>query len=131
MTILLAAPVSPAMAQPLEKTYWKAIELDGKSVAAAESPREVYVLLGGGGRVGGSDGCNQIVGGYTLTGDRITFGPLAGTQMACPNTGETERGLRRALSGTARWSISGGRLELFDVTGGRLAQFEAVAGRDR
>lgn len=128
--MVLAAVASPAMAQPLEKTYWKAVELDGKPVAAAESTREVYILLGGSGRVGGSDGCNQIIGGYTLTGDRIAFGMLAGTQMACPNTAETERALRRALSGAARWSIAGDRLELFDATGRRLAQFEAVAGRN-
>jgi putative lipoprotein len=114
----------PRTSRPLEKTYWKA-------VPAAESMREVYILLGGTGRVGGSDGCSRIIGSYTLSGDGIKLGALAGTQMACPNTADTERGLRRALSGAARWSIAGGRLELFDATGGRLAQFEALEGHDR
>jgi putative lipoprotein len=121
----------PRSSRPLEKTYWKATELDGKPVPAAESTREVYILLGGAGRVGGSDGCNRFIGSYVLTGDGIKFGALAGTQMACPSTDATERGLRKALSGAARWSIAGERLELLDETGGRLAQFEALEGHDR
>ena len=121
----------PRSSRALEKTYWKAIELDGKGVPAAESTREVYVLLDGSGRVSGSDGCNRIIGSYVQIGDAIKFSALAGTQMACPNTADTERGLRRALSGAARWSIAGDRLEFFDPTGARLAQFDALERRDR
>jgi putative lipoprotein len=121
----------PRSTRPLEKTYWKASELDGKPVLAAESTREVYILLGGTGRVAGSDGCNRVIGSYVLTGDGIKFGALAGTQMACPNTADTERGLRKALSEATRWTVAGDRLELFDATGRRLAQFEAVEGHDR
>jgi putative lipoprotein len=121
----------PRPSRPLEKTYWKATELDGKPVPAAESTREVYILLGGAGRVAGSDGCNRIIGGYVLTGDGIKFGALAGTQMACPDTADTERGLRKALSGATRWSIAGDRLELLDASGGRLGHFEALEGHDR
>jgi putative lipoprotein len=126
-----SASPQPRSSRPLEKTYWKAIELDGKAVAAAESTREVFILLGGTGRVSGSDGCNRIIGAYSVTGDGIKFGALAGTQMACPNTADTERGLRKALAGAARWRIAGDRLELFDATGARLAQFEALEGHDR
>ena len=121
----------PRAPRPLEKTYWKAIELDGKPVPSAQVAREVYILLGGTGRVGGSDGCNRIIGSYTLSGDGIKFGALAGTQMACPDTADTERGLRKALSDAARWSVAGDRLELFDVAGVRLAEFEALEGHDR
>jgi putative lipoprotein len=126
-----STPPQPRSTRPLEKTYWKATELDGKPVPAAGSTREVYILLGGTGRVGGSDGCNRVIGSYVLTGGGIKFGALAGTQMACPNTADTERGLRKALSEATRWSVAGDRLELFDATGLRLAQFEAVEGRDR
>jgi putative lipoprotein len=125
------ASALPRSSRPLEKTYWKATELDGKPVPAAESTREVYILLGGAGRVGGSDGCNRFIGSYVLTGHGIKFGALAGTQMACPSTDATERGLRKALGRASRWSIAGERLELLDETGGRLAQFEALEGHDR
>jgi heat shock protein HslJ len=126
-----SAPPQRRSARPLEKTYWKATELDGKPVPTAEATREVYIVLGGTGRVGGSDGCNRVIGSYEQTGDAIKFGSLAGTVMACPNTADTERGLRKALSGATRWSIVGDRLELFDSGGSRLAQFEALEGHDR
>ena len=35
-------------------------------------------------RVGGNDGCNQIVGSFTATGSTISFSHLTGTTMACP-----------------------------------------------
>jgi putative lipoprotein len=36
------------------------------------------------GNVFGSGGCNRYRGGYELSGDQLGFGPLATTQMACP-----------------------------------------------
>jgi len=83
------------------------------------------IVLESGGRVAGSDGCNRVIGGYELKGDAITFGKMAGTQMACPDTGEIERSFRDALEHARRWRILGDRLELFDAGGTRLARFEA------
>ena len=40
-----SAPPQPRSARPLEKTYWKATELDGKPVPTAEATREVYIVL--------------------------------------------------------------------------------------
>ncbi|MCJ7626377.1 MAG: META domain-containing protein, partial [Anaerolineaceae bacterium] len=36
-----------------------------------------------GGEVHGSAGCNSYRGSYQVTGDKITFGPIAITEMAC------------------------------------------------
>jgi heat shock protein HslJ len=36
------------------------------------------------GKVFGDSGCNRFTGGYTVKGNRIKVGPLAGTLMACP-----------------------------------------------
>ena len=35
-------------------------------------------------RVSGKSACNRFMGGYTLTGEGLSFGPAAGTMMACP-----------------------------------------------
>lgn len=35
------------------------------------------------GNVYGSGGCNRFKGSYDLSGDRLSFGPIATTQMAC------------------------------------------------
>ena len=120
-------PPSARSPRPLEGTYWKAIELAGKSTPTQDPKREAHLLFQTGGRVAGSDGCNQVTGSYELQGDVVRFGQMAGTQMACLNTGEIDRGFRDALKGAARLTIADDRLELFDATGARLAVFAAAA----
>lgn len=36
------------------------------------------------GRVAGLSACNRYSGNYNLTGEGLSFGPIAGTRMACP-----------------------------------------------
>jgi heat shock protein HslJ/membrane-bound inhibitor of C-type lysozyme len=43
----------------------------------------VTLAFDGSGRVAGAGGCNRWSGGYTLTGEGLTFGPAAATRMAC------------------------------------------------
>jgi putative lipoprotein len=114
-------------ARPLEATYWRAVELAGRRTPMQDTKREAHLLFQAGGRVAGSDGCNRITGSYELKGDGITFGQMAGTQMACPDSADIERGVRAALTGASSWVIVGDRLELFDGAGARLAAFEAPA----
>jgi heat shock protein HslJ len=123
-------PAKPpaAAGRPLEKTYWKATLVGTTAVAAADPKREPHLVLEPGGKVAGSDGCNRLVGSYELTGETITFGRLAGTMMACPDTDATDRAFRQALEQARRWKIAGDSLELFDASGARLARFE---GRDK
>jgi len=118
-------PSTPASNIPLETTYWRAIELAGKPTPAQDANRAAHLVFQAGGRVAGSDGCNRIMGGYEVKADGITFGQMAGTQMACADTADIERGVRAALTGASRWRIVGDRLELFEGTGARLAAFQA------
>jgi heat shock protein HslJ len=104
--------------------YWKAVVLAGISVPTLPANREAHLVFQSGGRLSGSDGCNRIVGSYTLKGEAVTFGQVAGTQMACPDTSDVERRFRSALKGTSHWRIVGSRLELFGATGSPLAVFE-------
>jgi putative lipoprotein len=120
-----AAPPNPAGARPLEGTYWKAIELAGKPTPTQDANREAHLIFRRGGRLSGSDGCNRIAGSYELEGDVVTFGQGVGTQMACLNTGETDRAFRDALKSATRLTIVGDRLDLFDMAGRRLAAFAA------
>jgi len=110
-------------AAPLQGTYWKAIELAGKSVPKQDPQHEAHLEFQADNRVSGSDGCNRIVGSFHLEGDRVTFGQMAGTQMACIHTEDIERGVRDALKNATRLTIEGDHLELFDAAGTRLAMF--------
>src|SRR5262245_14022392 len=87
--------------RPLEGTYWKAIELAGKTTPAQDPSREAHLQFQAG-RVSGSDGCNQLTGSYQLNGERVTFGQMAGTLMACLNETGTEEPFRNALKNASR-----------------------------
>ena len=67
------------------------------------------------------------MGSYTLDGERLTFGQMAGTMMACPQGMEQEKAFHDALAQTRDGVSSAKRLELFDDTGNLAAQFEAAS----
>lgn len=78
------------------------------------------------GKVTGNGGCNGFGGKADITGDKISFGPLAATQMACPPaTMEQETKLLGALKDARRWLIDDqrGKLILFDAANKEILLF--------
>jgi heat shock protein HslJ len=76
--------------------------------------------------VSGSGGCNRLTGSYELEGERLTFGRMAGTMMACRDGMDTERAFLDALSRVRRARVLGQQLQLFDSEDKPVARFEAV-----
>ncbi|SAL43252.1 META domain-containing protein [Caballeronia humi] len=84
-------PYNPAATQLLDDTQW---ELTSWADASAQ-PRTIphgdngepitlnFSTEGGKRRVSGYSGCNRYMGTYDLKDGKLTFGPLAGTRMAC------------------------------------------------
>src|SRR4030095_13317181 len=108
---------------PLENTYWKLTRLGGKPVSvAAKQPEPPFVLDNKTKRIAGSGGCNRFTGTYQQNGDRLTFGKMAMTFMACPEGMETERGFTAALEQVGSWKILGEHLELYAGRRGFLAR---------
>ncbi len=119
------APVSSADNAP-EKTAWRLLELRGKAVT--ETPKEAYIQFDATShRVSGSGGCKRLMGSYTIKGDRLQFGQMAGTMMACAQGMDTEREFLQALSQVKKWKIADGKLELFDSDSKMLAKFEPTS----
>jgi heat shock protein HslJ len=113
-------------ARPLEGTHWTAIVLAGRPVPAQDANREAHLVFQPGARVSGSDGCNRLTGGYQIKGDALTFGQMAGTLMGCIDAAaDVERAFRDMLKTTARWRITGDRLELLNAKGTAVAAFKA------
>ena len=117
---------TPLSTASLVNTYWKLMRLGGAAATVVEGQREPHFILRiAEQRVTGFGGCNQFMGSYAVDGDRLTFGPLAGTRMACPEGMEQEHAFHEALGKTVTWRITGERLEIFDAAGKSLAQFES------
>ena len=112
--------------EPVENTYWKLTRLGNTPVNVTSGTRELHLILQPAShRVTGFSGCNQLTGGYTLEGSRLTFSQTAATLMACPNGMDTERAFLEALRQVRTAKVTRQHLEVFDVSGKLLARFEA------
>ena len=86
------------------------------------------------GRISSTVGCNRIVGKPSLKGDRLRFGPMAATRMACPPPlDQLETAYMASLDAVRSWRIEGTRLTLVDERGpsGRRARALRIRGRRR
>lgn len=111
--------------ESLLDTYWKLIELGGAPVAAHQNQREPHLILyRTDRRASAHGGCNRLTGTYSLARDRLVFGRLVSTRMACTWGVSYEAGLSAALSACAAWRVEGPILELLDAAGSRVARFE-------
>jgi heat shock protein HslJ len=80
------------------------------------------------GTVSGSSGCNQYTASYTVDGDALEIGTVAGTNMACPPpVDRVERAFLAALERVASWQIADGELVLSDAGGEELLRFREAS----
>jgi len=115
------------VAAPLETTFWRLTRLGEQAVMSKDPAREPGIAFDAATkRVSGSGGCNRITGSYSRSAtDGITFGPMAGTMMACVDGMETESAFLKAMSRVRTFNVLGALLELYDETGALVARFEA------
>ncbi len=78
---------TPLRGDTLENTQWRLISM-GRVGAVQWIPTEINITLefGAGGQVSGSSGCNTFSGSYQVEGQRLMFGALATTLMACADS---------------------------------------------
>ena len=107
---------------PLEGAVWRLKEImpDPQSATLSRLTRPVTVRFESG-RLAGFSGCNNFSGSYQLHGDRLTIGPVASTQMACPEPGASiEQAFHAALAGTLRFALDGDVLTATSASGTTL-----------
>lgn len=81
------------------------------------------------GKVSGNGGCNRFSGSATIDGDKITFGDVASTMMACTEAAmDQEMKFHAALSAARTFRIDAEQKKLFlsDEAGKVVAQFSAM-----
>nr|WP_174506729.1 META domain-containing protein [Acinetobacter sp. Marseille-Q1620] len=74
-------------------------------------------------RVSGSDGCNRIVGTYTVRGNRLNLGQLATSQMMCMNVMQLTEQYNDALAKVTSFQAYGKKLKLLDHNGNVVLQY--------
>jgi len=103
----------------LFNTHWRVIEIGGREATFSQGQKmDVHFILSPSGNVRGSTGCNNLMGSFSRKGQRLRFGALATTKMACsPAVMSQERGFLNALDRTSTFEIDGRRLKLYDAGG--------------
>jgi heat shock protein HslJ len=77
-----------------------------------------------GSTISGTSGCNQYNASYQATGNEISFGPIAGTQMACPGDEMAiEARYVQLLREVATFQVDGGSLSMDDGEGTQVLLF--------
>ena len=69
--------------------------------------------------VTGTDGCNRMVGTWSLNGDTVEFGTFASTLMAC-------EGVDTWLSGASTATVDGATMTIQDAGGDEIGTLERV-----
>lgn len=105
----------------IEGSAWRLTQLPGtQSAALAQLSRPVTARFESG-RLTGFGGCNNFSGSYSLDGNRLTVGPVASTQMACPEPGaSTEAAFQKALTGSLDLALDGDHLSATTASGDQL-----------
>jgi heat shock protein HslJ len=111
---------------PLRGTWWKLAQLGEAPVEPVGPQAEPHLVFARDAlQVSGSGGCNRVAGAFELDGEKLRFGDLASTMMACERGMEQEQRFLQALQRVARYRIGGTRLELLDAQGALIAGLEA------
>ncbi|HET9041380.1 MAG TPA: META domain-containing protein, partial [Gemmatimonadales bacterium] len=111
----------------LANKYWKLTELDGRPAVVGAAREPHLRLQPSDSRVAGSTGCNSFSGTFERNGDRLTFGRMVATLMACADTAiaSQEQRFLRVLATVDRGAAVGDRLTLY-AKGRPVARFVAV-----
>ncbi len=82
------------------------------------------------GKVSGNLGCNGFSGNYSVKDDKLVFGPLASTLMACSKPLMTQEGAAfQVLTGTVRFIVEGDSLTIYAESDNTTLTFVRVSTR--
>ena len=106
-------------------THWEADDIGGQPVLSGDPP--TLRFTDDQGQVNGYAGCNQFFGSAEINGDRLSFGPLGATRMACGEQRDAqEYRFLQALEKTRSYTFGGTTLSLQDETGGTQIRLTRV-----
>ena len=124
---VLSACIASLAGDPLKGTSWALVSFGGTSPLPDTHPTLAFED----GQVKGNASCNSFGGEYKVKGDKMIFGDLYWTLMACMDNGvmDQEQAYMRMLTGEAEFELTEGQLKLTNQQGEVLI-FEPMGGQD-
>ena len=92
------------------------VTLAGSEWALKGTDASPYIQFKADGTVSGNGGCNQFGGTFSADANRLSFGPMRATKMACPAL-KAEQEFFSALANTRRMQASHLTLSLQNESG--------------
>lgn len=125
-SLLLLTACGGDAAISLEGTTWQLVDLAGKPLVSNHQPTMSFDE----GRVSGNASCNTYGGKYKLNADKIKFGMMMSTLMACADNAamEQEQQYLALLRNAETWELRDGQLYLFSAEGETMV-FERIAAK--
>jgi heat shock protein HslJ len=108
-------------------TTWNLVEINQKTIdisKAAKTPRIQFSKKEM--KATGNNGCNSFFANFDTVEDRLNFGPVGSTRMACQNWIEIEMAFLAMLQAAQQYTIDGYTLLIMDKNGQEIGKFLAA-----
>jgi heat shock protein HslJ len=116
-----ASPVGGQARAPVADREWQLVALGAQSDPLGAGARPPTLRLDSKERrASGFAGCNRFSGGFALEGERLSFGSLLSTKMACESGMDVEVAYLDALGRVESHATAAGELVLRTRDGGAL-----------
>ena len=125
LIVLLSACTAAGDSLSLEGD-WKLVSYgDAANPTPALPDVETSLNFGADGQFGGTVGCNSFGGGYTVSGDQVTFESMVSTMMFCEGISDQETVVLGILSDqTLTAELNGNQLTLTSAGGSSVIVLE-------
>lgn len=126
LLVTMAACGSAAQDKTLEGTTWKLAQMGSIPATAINQETDFFTLEFNAAdtMVAGRTNCNRFFGKYELKGQKLSFGNLGMTRMACPDM-QYEDAFVKMLDEVDSYAIEGSELKFYDDKK-VVAEFRAV-----
>jgi heat shock protein HslJ len=107
-------------------TQWNLVEINQKAIDTSNAQKKPYIQFSEKDMSAiGSNGCNSFSVSINTVEERLSFGPVMLSRMACQEWMENEMVFLAMLQAAQRYTIDGYALLIMDTKGRVLAKFIA------
>ena len=125
ISLLLTLSACAANGSGVAGTSWKLTSYGPASAPIPAVPGvETDLTFGANGQLSGRLGCNSMGGDYSVSGQKITFGSVFATQMACDEARMAQEDAAfQVLNNTVSFTVSGNTLTITSADGKSILVF--------
>ena len=108
-------------------TTWNLVEINQKPIDISKAKKIPHIRFSTKEmKATGNNGCNSFFATFDTVEERLSFGPVGATRMACQDWMENEMAFLAMLQAAQRYAIDGYTLLIMDGNGQEIGKFLAA-----